>query len=64
LIENDYPFSKQDCEFINKLDQQKYHASMVEWRLKWYDFVVSRNPDKKKFLKGWQNRLATHKFSA
>ena len=37
---------------------------MVEWRLKWYDFVVSRNHDKKKFLQGWKNRLATHKFSA
>lgn len=64
LIENDFPFSRQDCDFINKIDQQKYHASMIEWRLKWYDFVVSRNPDKAKFLKGWQNRLETHKFIA
>lgn len=64
LIENDFPFSRPDCDFINSIDQSKYHSEMVKWRLQWYDFVVKRNPDKIKFLKGWQNRLATHKFSS
>ena len=63
LVENDAPFIKSECEFINKLDQKKYHAALIEWRLKWYDFVVQRNPDKIKFLQGWKNRLNTHKFS-
>lgn len=62
LKETDTTFTIQEINFINQLDQQKYHAAMIEWRLKWYDFVVSRSPNKEKFLKGWKNRLNTHKF--
>lgn len=64
LVENDFPFAKHECEFINALDQKRYHEQMVKWRFHWYDFVVQRNPEKLKFLQGWKNRLLTHKFSA
>lgn len=64
LIENDHPFIKSECDFINSLDQKKFFDGLWNWRLKFYDLVVKANPAKQKFLKGWQNRLNTHKFIA
>lgn len=62
IPEVDKPFTKQECDFINALDQGKYHAALKKWRFAWFDLVVLRNPKKHKFLKGWQNRLNTHIF--
>lgn len=62
IPEVDKPFTKQECEFINALDQAKYHAALKTWRFAWFDLVVLRNPKKEKFLQGWKNRLNTHVF--
>lgn len=62
LKETDTAFTKAECDFINLLDQSKYHAALKEWRMNLYDIIVKRNPAKQKFLKGWQNRLNTHIF--
>lgn len=62
LVENDMKFTREECNFINSIDQEKYFKALYEWRLHLYDSIVKRNPAKAKFLKGWQNRLATHKY--
>lgn len=62
ILENDNPIQPKEIEIINNLDQAKFHAALWKWRLAFYDLVVLKNPKKLKFLKGWQNRLATHKF--
>lgn len=62
LKETDTMFTNGEAEFINNLDQAKYHAALKAWRMDLYDAIVKRNPAKAKFLKGWQNRLNTHIF--
>lgn len=62
LVENDLPITKSDANYINGLNQPVFHSNMWKWRMAFYDQVVSKNPAKAKFLKGWQNRLNTHKF--
>lgn len=64
LKENDLPFIKSECDFINSLEQSKYFMALWKWRYDFYDIVCVRNPAKKKFLQGWRNRLETHKFIA
>lgn len=61
---NDLPITKLDAAHINTLNQELFHARMKEWRFELYERIVAKNPDKKKFLKGWQNRLNTHKYIA
>lgn len=60
LVLNDLPITKMDAFFINEINQELFHARMKEWRFELYNRIVAKNPDKKKFLKGWQNRLNTH----
>ncbi|MES2382481.1 MAG: glycosyl hydrolase 108 family protein [Bacteroidota bacterium] len=64
IMENDNPIIQREIIIINALDQAKFHAALWKWRLAFYDLVVLKNPKKEKFLKGWQNRLLTHKFIA
>jgi len=63
LVENDLPFTLAEVAFINALDQKKYFDALYKWRYHLYDTIILRNPAKAKYLKGWRNRLATHKFS-
>lgn len=60
LILNDLPITKLDAAHINTLNQELFHARMKEWRFELYNRIIAKNPAKKKFLKGWQNRLNTH----
>lgn len=62
LTLNDLPITKQDAFFINSINQESFHARMKEWRFDLYNRIVAKNPAKQKFLKGWQNRLNTHKY--
>lgn len=64
LTLNDLPITKLDAAFINGLNQEVFHTRMKEWRFELYNRIVAKNPAKQKFLKGWQNRLNTHKYIA
>ncbi len=64
IMVNDNPIHPREVLIINSLDQKKFHNALWKWRLAFYDLVVLKNPKKAKFLKGWQNRLNTHKFIA
>ena len=64
LTLNDLPITKLDAAHINTLNQELFHARMKEWRFELYNRIVAKNPAKKKFLKGWRNRLNTHKYIA
>ena len=64
LVLNDLPITKMDAFFINGINQELFHARMKEWRFELYNRIVAKNPSKQKFLKGWQNRLNTHKYIA
>ena len=64
LISNDLPITKADSIFINGLNQSLYFKGLWDFRLSFYDKVVKNTPAKIKYLKGWQNRLNTHKFIA
>ena len=64
LVSNDLPITKADCNFINGLNQSLFFKGLWDFRLAFYDKVVKNTPSKMKYLKGWQNRLNTHKFIA
>lgn len=63
LKEDDTPITLVQANFINNLNQERYHAALKQWRYDWYDLVVKRNPSKQKFLKGWRNRLDKHVYT-
>lgn len=64
LVSNDIALTKMDANFINGLNQSLFFKGLWDFRLAFYDRVVANNPAKMKYLKGWQNRLNTHKFIA
>lgn len=43
LISSDSPVSDLDSNFINHLDQPKFHANLKAWRFTYYDLIVSRS---------------------
>jgi len=64
LVSNDIALTKMDAAFLNGLNQSLFFKGLWNFRLAFYDRVVANNPAKMKYLKGWQNRLNTHKFIA
>lgn len=43
LVSNDLPITKADANFINGLDQSKFHANLKTWRFQYFDLVVTRS---------------------
>lgn len=43
LVSNDLPITKADANFINGLDQSKFHANLKAWRFQYFDLVVTRS---------------------
>jgi hypothetical protein len=48
---------------VNLVDQKKLFNEIFEARKKFFNDIVRNNPEQKRFLKGWLNRLNDFKFS-
>ncbi len=46
----------------NKLDQQKLNDALLDYRKKFYQNIVDRNPTQRQFLRSWVNRLTNFTF--
>lgn len=57
------PFTSEEIKLINGLKQDRYHANLKTYRANKFKRIVAASPEKKKFLKGWMNRLDTHVYS-
>ena len=53
---------KKTLAAINNADQEELFNKIKSSRKAFYDEIISRNPSKAKFLKGWYNRLNSFKF--
>lgn len=42
---------------INSADPEELYRRLMSARVGWFEKIVARNPNQKKFLKGWLNRL-------
>lgn len=56
------PLTSLDVDFINKLPQKQFFDVLWQFRKSWFEKIAKDQPSKAKFLKGWLNRLNTHKF--
>lgn len=56
------PFTDSDVAVLNSLPQDRYFNALKAARKKFYE-NRAKKPGQDKFLKGWLNRLNTHKYS-
>jgi len=62
FIENDVPFTVDQAEEINGLNQHKYFDNLQQWRLAFFDRLVASNPSLKMYLQGWRNRTLSYHY--
>ena len=47
---------------VNGADQAELFAAIKSERIKYYSDLVARKPEKRKFFRGWMNRLLAYRF--
>lgn len=52
----------ETLEALNGADQEELFSKIKSERINYYSDLVSRKPEKKKFLNGWMNRLLAYKY--
>lgn len=52
----------ETLEALNGADQEELFSKIKSERINYYCDLVSRKPEKKKFLNGWMNRLLAYKY--
>jgi lysozyme family protein len=62
-LKEDGVVGNQTLTAVNLVDQKKLFNEVFEARKKFFHDVVRNNPEQKRFLKGWLNRLDDFKFS-
>lgn len=62
-IEPDGIVGNQTLTAINLVNQKAFFDAVFEARKKFFNDIVKNNPEQKRFLKGWLNRLNDFKFS-
>ena len=54
---------KKTLSAINNADQKELFNKIKASRKAFYDEIITRNPSKAKFKKGWYNRLNAFRYS-
>lgn len=62
-IEPDGVVGNQTLTAVNLVNQKVFFDAVFEARKKFFNDIVKNNPEQKRFLKGWLNRLNDFKFS-
>lgn len=58
----DKTFTDSEIDIINSLNQKVYWEALKSWRHAFFISLTTKQPKKKEFLKGWQNRLNSYTF--
>lgn len=62
-LKEDGIVGNQTITAVNLVNQKKLFDEIFEARKKFFQDIVKNNPEQKKFIKGWLNRLDDFKFS-
>lgn len=64
VAETSVPFTLQEIEILNSLDQEAYFNALKAERENFYRSLVKSKPEKAVFLPGWLRRLNEYQFSS